>query len=159
MNLGRIFAFGLTLAMVTAAHAKYDRALDGKTKIWHNPPQSNLQASWSGDRDEKGYATGHGTLTWFRTTHSWETGSLLPATKYIQVAQYEGKMVDGKLEGSVVNTDSTGKTRHAKFAEGRKTTDWIAGAGSKSAKRTDQQVSKHTEPEAPAEGPAPAPKL
>src|SRR3954452_3855679 len=159
MNLGRILTFSLTLAMVTAAHAKYDRALDGKTKIWRNPPQSNLHASWSGDRDEKGYATGRGTLTWFRTTHSWETGSLLPATKYIQVAQYEGKMVDGKLEGSVVSTDAAGKTRHAKFADGRKTTDWIAGSGSKSSKRADQEVSKHAEPKAPAEGPAPAPKL
>jgi ketosteroid isomerase-like protein len=159
MNLGRTLICVLTLAMATAAQAKYDRALDGKTRIWHNPPQSNLQASWSGERDEKGYATGRGTLTWFRIERRWETGSLLPGTKYIQVSQYEGKMVDGRLEGSVVRTDSEGTIRHARFADGRKTTDWIAGSASKSTKRADQQVSKHMEPEAPAEGPAPAPKL
>jgi ketosteroid isomerase-like protein len=159
MNFGRILTCALTVAMATAAQAKYDRALDGKTKIWHNPPEPNLQASWSGERDEKGYATGRGTLTWFRIEHRWETGSLLPGTKYIQVSQYEGKMVDGRLEGSVVRTDSIGTIRRAKFADGRKTTDWTAGSASTAAKHADQQVSKHSEPEAPAEGPAPTPKL
>ena len=94
MNLRGILVVSMSLfGLASFAEAKYDRALDGKTKVWHNTPQRRVQASWSGDRDEKGYATGKGTLTWFRVQRSWETGSLLPKTKYVQVSQYKGKMV------------------------------------------------------------------
>ena len=146
-------------SLASFAEAKYDRALDGKTKVWHNTPQRRVQASWSGDRDEKGYATGKGILTWFRVQRSWETGSLLPKTKYVQVSQYKGKMVDGKLEGSVVTVDASGDTYHAKFADGQKAGDWIAGPARSSRKRAQQEAAAPKVSETPAEAPAPAPKL
>jgi len=167
MNSGRILFLGLTLVSAGVADAKYDRALDGKTKIWKDSSERQLEAAWSGDRDEKGYATGNGTLIWYRVNHTWETGSFLPGSKYIRVGESKGKMVDGKFEGSVVTVDAKGKTYHAKFADGEKTGDWIAGSGSGSSKKAKEQPSKpavaevaaNPEPAAPAEAPPPAPKL
>jgi ketosteroid isomerase-like protein len=161
MNVGRILLCSFTLVVVAnTAHGKtnYERALDGKTKIWHNAPQRRVQASWSGDRDDKGYATGKGTLTWFRLERTWLTGSLLPSTKYIQVSQYRGKMVEGKLEGSVVSVDASGNTYHAKFANGRKTGDWVAGS-LPSAHTPATEVASSNAPAPPAEAPPPVPKL
>src|SRR3984893_11836356 len=84
MNVGRILLCGLVLIVNAAsASAKYDRTIDGKTKVWHNVSQRLVQASWSGDRDGKGYATGRGTLTWYQVDRNWSTGSFLPASKYI----------------------------------------------------------------------------
>jgi ketosteroid isomerase-like protein len=159
MNVGRILLFSVVLAIAQTASAKYERALDGKTKIWHNAPERQVQASWSGDRDEKGYATGRGTLTWFRIERGWLTGSLLPSTKYIQVSQYTGKMVEGKLEGSVVNVTASGKTYHAKFADGSRTGKWVAGPSPTSRKPAEQEVAEIKPLEAPSEAPPPEPKL
>lgn len=155
----RILLLAVIVIAANSAHgAKYERTLDGKTKIWRIPSQRKLQASWSGERDDKGFATGRGTLTWFATTKKWETGSLLPATRYIEVSHYTGKMVEGKLEGPVVSVDSSGNTYHAKFADGRKTGDWIAGSGSLK-KHPKESESPPKVVEAPAEAPPPAPKL
>lgn len=169
MNLGRTVFIGLTLALAGVANAKYDRALDGKTKVWRDSGQQRFHVSWSGDRDEKGYATGKGTLTYYRAERSWETGSLLPETKYVPVRKYKGKMVDGKLEGSVT-TVSKGKTYRAKFEDGQKSSDWVAASDSSSKKKAAEEPAKPTvvvetapkpatEPAPPAEAPPPAPKL
>ena len=153
---GRILLFSMILvATSVASAAKYERTLEGKTKIQSIAPQERLRASWSGDRDENGYATGTGTLTWFRVQKTWETGSLLPSVKYIEVRQYSGNMVEGKLEGSVVSTDARGNTYHAKFEDGRKTTDWLAGSGS-SKKRSGDSESRPKIAKAPAEPAPPA---
>lgn len=157
--MGRILLFSAALAIAQTAFAKYEPALDGKTKVWHDAPARNVQASWSGDRDEKGYATGRGTLTWFRIKRGWLTGSLIPSTKYFQVSQYTGKMVEGKLEGSVVNVTASGKTYHAKFADGSRTGKWVAGPLPTSRKPAEQEVAETKPVEAPAEAPPPEPKL
>jgi ketosteroid isomerase-like protein len=142
----------------SAQAAKYERTLDGKTKIARFSNQGQLQASWSGDTDENGLATGRGTLTWFRVQRRWETGSLLPANKYIQVSQYTGKMVEGKLEGSVALVNANGKEYHTKFADGRKSSDWVAGpVTSKKQSEDIEQSAKVVE--TPAEAPPSAPKL
>jgi uncharacterized protein (TIGR02246 family) len=159
MIVGRILLCSVLLLVANAAYAKYDRALDGKTKVWHNTPQRGVEPSWSGDRDRKGFATGRGTLTWFKVQRSWLTGSLLPGMKYITVSQYTGKMIDGKLEGPVVSVDAKGNTYHAEFADGHKTGEWIAGSLPASKKHTDQDAGQPQVVEAPAEGPPPAPKL
>jgi ketosteroid isomerase-like protein len=170
MNPGRILFFGLTLAMASAVYAKYDRTVDGRTKVWRNQGQSRAPVSWSGDRDEKGYATGKGTLTYYRSVRSWETGSLLPDTKYVKVRELTGKMVEGKLEGSVT-TVSNGKTYRAKFADGAKSGDWVVSSETSSKKKeraaeervkpmvAQAETKPSAEPAPPAEAPAPAPKL
>ncbi|HJT81556.1 MAG TPA: nuclear transport factor 2 family protein [Chthoniobacterales bacterium] len=168
MNAGRIVFFGLTLLVASVAHAKYERAIDGKTKIWRDPAQQRMHLGWSGDRDKKGYATGKGTLTYYRTERNWETGSLLPQTRFIPVRKLKGKMVDGKLEGSVT-TVSKGKTYRAKFEDGEKTTDWVAASDSSSKKKAAEAPAKpaaavaeakpSVELAPPAEAPPPAPKL
>ena len=156
---GRILLLSLVLAVASSTQAaKYERTLDGKTKIVRFPNQGTLQASWSGDTDENGFATGRGTLTWFRVQRRWETGSLLPSNKYIQVSQYTGKMVEGKLEGAVAFVNARGDEYHAKFADGRKSSDWIAGPVT-SKKRSDEFEQPAKIAESPAEGPPPAPKL
>jgi len=161
MNLRGILIISLGVFGLTSfAEAKYDRALDGKTKVWHNVAQRRVQASWSGGRDEKGYATGKGTLTWFRAQRSWQTGSLLPKTKYVQVSQYKGKMVEGKLEGSVVSVGPNGKTYRAKFADGQRTGEWVASSAPSSRKSPEPESPRPKVAETTAgEAPAPAPKL
>ena len=179
MNAGRILALILAVAMPAYGASNYDRTIDGKTKIWHNSSEQGLQATWTGERDENGYATGRGTLTWFRVRHDWETGSRLPGSKYTQVTQYTGKMVDGKLDGQVVIVDAKGKTFHTKFADGEKSGEWIAGAPTKQKASDDSTTTKVAvvkprpspptvppttvtateEPPPPAEAPPPPPKL
>jgi ketosteroid isomerase-like protein len=161
MNVRRIFILAVSLGMAaTAAHAadKYERTLDGKTLVWHSAAQGRVQATWSGDRDDNGYATGRGTLSWYKARRSWLTGSLLPGTKYIQVSQYTGKMVEGKFEGSVVAVDRKGQTRHATFADGRKTSDWVAGPPPSSTKRSEKAVEPLKVAETSTEVPPAPPK-
>jgi ketosteroid isomerase-like protein len=160
MNVRWFFVFSILLvANAAQAKGKYERARDGKTRVWHNEPDRHVQASWSGDRDDNGYATGRGTLTWYRVQKTWLTGSLLPTTKYVQVSSFTGKMVEGKLEGSVENVAANGNTYHAKFADGRKKTDWIAGPLPSKQKAAIAESGPTVAIEAPAEAPPPAPVL
>ena len=160
MKLRNILVFGVALMVANPAQAasKYARTLDGKTLIWRDNAQRRFQASWSGDRDDNGYAAGRGPITWYQIRRTWETGTLLPSTKYIPVSRYTGKMVEGKLEGTVVTEDTTGKSYRAKFADGQKTSDWVAGTSSASKKRTAHAVSEAKPSGTPAEVPPAAPR-
>jgi hypothetical protein len=111
----------LVFANVAFGDGNYQRTKDGKTLVWNNHPKPGDEAKWSGDRDREGYASGFGTLTWYTTRES-ETGSANSAL----YAHYWGNMVRGKLNGPV-NSHSKGKTNHAVFAEGVRTTRWAAG--------------------------------
>ena len=91
----------------------YQRTKDGKTIVWNNDPKPGEAATWFGDRDAEGYATKVGTLTWYTAN----------GTVY---ARYFGNMVHGKFNG-MVNSHSRGKTDHAIFADGQRTTRWVAG--------------------------------
>ncbi|PYT94952.1 MAG: hypothetical protein DMG36_03415, partial [Acidobacteria bacterium] len=91
----------------------YQRAKDGKTIVWNNDPKPGDAATWFGDRDGEGYATKVGTLTWYTAN-----GALY--------ARYFGNMVRGKFDGPV-NAHSKGKTAHAIFVDGQRTTRWAAG--------------------------------
>ena len=152
-----------------AAGGRYQLTEDGKTLVWNNRPRAEDAASWSGDRDAKGYATGHGTLTWYLTERKIVIGSRLPTTKHIPVTSYSGKMVHGKLEGRVVNVDANGKTFHGTFANGRKTRDWARGRApipdrtdiasdqsrDESIRRAELVEAAEAKPQPPAEGPSP----
>jgi len=103
----------LFFAGTAFAEGKYQRTKDGKTMIWNNDPKAGDAATWFGDRDVEGYATKVGTLTWYNAN----------GTVY---ARYFGNMVRGKFDG-MVNSHSKGKTDHALFVHGQRTTRWAAG--------------------------------
>lgn len=92
-----------------AQAARYQRCKDGKTLVWNSQRGVAQEATWSGLRDVKNYATGEGTLIWYRL------GEV--------VNSYTGKMVQGKFEGLVIKEQ--GPTRlQAKFADGEKVGGW-----------------------------------
>lgn len=103
----------LILAIPTLAAGEYQKARDGKTLVWNANPRAGDEATWFGDRDREGYATGAGTLTWFTAK-----GSIY--------ARYFGNMAHGKFNGPV-NAHSQGKTAHATFVGGERTSRWLAG--------------------------------
>jgi hypothetical protein len=83
---------------------------EGGTFVWNNYPRPGDEASWSGDRDAEGYATGNGSITWFK--------------RGIFTTRYTGRMIRGKLDGSVTNEDANGKKFHGTFSNGVKSADW-----------------------------------
>ncbi len=137
----------------------YQHTRDRRTLIWNNYPSRDDEATWSGERDSNGYATGDGTLTWYRVQRAIVTGSNIPSAKgrtvgAVVINRYSGKMVRGRFDGPVVNVDASGKMFHGRFVNGTKANDWVAGP----LPRTDQQLNERVSKGAvnaqpPAEGP------
>jgi hypothetical protein len=154
----------LLLLLANGAHGggSYQRTKDGKTFVWDNSPKPHEAATWSGHRDTDGYATGSGTLTWYTVEQKMVTGTNLPSLRYTVISSFTGTMVHGKFEGSVVDLDPNGKKLHAKFVDGKRTGDWIAGVAPSKAEvatndeRRDEDVRRPElkEPSAPAEEPS-----
>ena len=118
----------LIFAKGTLADGTYQRTDDRKkTLVWNNDPKPEDAVSWSGDKDRDGYATGPGTLTWFRVDRKPMTGSNIFGNTKTPISNYTGTMAHGKLSGSVTTVDH-GKTYHATFADGRKKGSWMAGS-------------------------------
>lgn len=111
----------LLSVVVGQAEGTYQRTKDGKTFVWNEHPKSGEIATWSGGRDSDGYASGFGTLTWYRTQ---ETGAGEP--KQDLYAYYFGNMARGKFNGPV-NAHSKRTTSHALFTEGKRISPWAAG--------------------------------
>src|SRR6516164_4463918 len=110
----------------------YQHTRDQRAIIWNSHPRPGEEVAWSGDQDSKRYATGYGTLTWYKVQRAIVTGSNIlpstgPAVGAIVINRYSGKMVLGKFDGPVVNVDATGKVSHSTFVNGVKVTDWVAG--------------------------------
>ena len=103
-----LVALGASTAL-SAGH--YQRTKDGKVTVWNDDPKAGDTAAWSGGRDNEGFASGVGTLIWYTGD-----GALY--------ARYHGKMVRGKFDGTVDAT-SRGKTAHAVFAYGKRSTRWV----------------------------------
>jgi hypothetical protein len=138
----------LTLLFASGAYADgtYQRTEDRKKAlVWNNDPQPGDAATWSGDRDSDGYATGSGTLQWFRVERGFMTGSNIAGRKRTPISSYSGTMAHGKFEGGVMTVDH-GKTYHATYADGHKKGRWIAGPLISKAERAETA--------APAEKPA-----
>jgi hypothetical protein len=108
----RIIVFVLVVLSATASvHAgSYQRTKDGYAHVWNNYPRPGDEAMWSGGRDTNGYATGFGTLAWYK--------------KGTFVSKYTGTMVKGKFEGTVSNVDASGARYVGTFIAGSKTADW-----------------------------------
>ena len=137
----------------------YQHTRDRRTLIWNNYPRRDDEPTWSGQRDSNGFATGYGTLTWYRVQRAVVTGSNIPSSKgrtvgAVVINRYSGKMVRGRFDGPVVNVDASGKMFHGTLVKGTKANDWVAGP----LPRTDQQLSERVSrsavnPQPPAEGP------
>src|SRR5207249_6086500 len=137
----------------------YQRTRDGRTFVWNNYPKPGDEPTWSGGRDSNGYATGYGTVTWYRVHRAVVTGSNIPSSKghvvgAVVTNRYSGKMVRGKFEGAVLNVDAQGKTFHGRFVSGIKAADWVAGPLPATDQPLNERISKSAgNPEPPAEGP------
>src|SRR5437773_336837 len=117
----------LILAKGALADGAYQRTDDRKkTFVWNNNPKPDDTATWSGGRDAEGYATGPGTLQWFRTDRSFTTGSNVFSPKKTLISSYSGTMVHGKFSGGVMTVDH-GTTYHATFVDGHQNGRWTAG--------------------------------
>ncbi len=117
----------LILAKGALADGAYQRTDDRKkTFVWNNNPKPDDTATWSGGRDAEGYATGPGTLQWFRTDRSFTTGSNVFSPKKTLISSYSGTMVHGKFSGGVMTVDH-GTTYHATFVDGHNNGRWTAG--------------------------------
>jgi hypothetical protein len=148
------------LLFVNSAHGRgvYQRTKDGKALVWNNYPEAGDEATWSGDRDAHKYATGSGTLTWYRVERKVITGSYLPSVKgrTTLISRCSGEMVQGKFDGQVTIVDAKGKTFHGMFVDGNKSGDWAAGPPpAASEQRTNKSVRREADVEAPTEGPPP----
>ena len=131
MNAPRLVCLTLLLTLLFASGAyaggTYQRTENRKkTLVWNNDPQPGDAATWSGDRDADGYATGPGTLQWSRVERGFMTGSNIAGRKRIPISSYSGTMVHGKFDGGVTTVDH-GKTYHATYSDGQKNGRWIAG--------------------------------
>src|SRR5205085_9758049 len=127
--------------------------------IWNNYPRRDDEATWSGQRDSNGFATGYGTLTWYRVQRAIVTGSNIPSSKErtlgaVVINRYSGKMVRGRFDGPVVNVDASGKMFHGTFVKGTKANDWVAGPLPSTDQQLNERVSKGgVNAQPPAEGP------
>src|SRR5213595_323181 len=137
----------------------YQHTRDRRTLIWNNYPTRDDEATWSGERDSNGYATGYGTLTWYRVQRAIVTGSNILSAKgrtvgAVIINRYSGKMVRGRFDGPVVNVDASGKMFHGRFVKGTKANDWVAGPLPRTDQQLNERVSKGgVNAQPPAEGP------
>ncbi len=161
MNRRCLLVLSALLLFATSANCGgvYQRTKDGRAFVWNDFPQRGESATWSGARDPGGYATGYGTLTWYKRDQTIVTGSNIPSPSKGSIVRgrYSGKMIKGKLQGLVVNIEANGQTFHGTFVNGGKTSDWIAGPPPSSNQQFGQSVSKNAgnkEPAPPAAGPS-----
>jgi hypothetical protein len=144
----------------------YQRTKDGRTFVWNNFPRPGDAATWSGARDQNGYATGSGTLTWYKSERTIVTGSNIPspAKGNVMLNRYTGRMVKGKFQGLVVGADATGQTFHGTFVNGAKTSDrTVEAPPPANSQPSNQRITKsanaknatNAEPAPPAAGPPP----
>ncbi len=114
MNIRSLFVCGALLLFASVAYGagSYQRTRDGQTFVWNDSPERGEEATWSGKRDKKGFATGSGTLTWYKVEPTIVTGSnILDTRRYaVVINRYSGRMVRGKFKGAVAYVDANGKT-------------------------------------------------
>lgn len=145
MNVHRLFGLLglLSLLLITRAYAggAYQWTEDRKkARVWNNDPKPVDRASWSGKSDEQGYATGPGTLSWYKIDPGFMTGSNIAiGRKKTLISSYSGAMVRGKFSGTVTTVDH-GKTYHANFADGQRKGRWISGPAVSKAESAEPET-------------------
>src|SRR5262249_30538991 len=83
-------------------------------------PEPGEEATWSGKRDNNGFATGSGILAWYKVEPTIVTGSNILDTRRnaFVINRYSGKMVRGKFKGPVTYVDANGQRLKVTFANG-----------------------------------------
>jgi hypothetical protein len=165
MNGRWLFLCGALLPLVWgngafADEGTYQRSKDGKAIVWNSYPIPGESVEWSGKQDKEGYATGYGTVTWYKMARSNFTFS---KPHSVVSGRFSGKMVKGKLEGDVVKesagqsslirwTPATGDiTTHAKFAGGSRVSEWVTGPAAPNPSKTITASAKAPEESASPE--------
>jgi hypothetical protein len=180
-----LFVFSALLLFADGAYGgRYQLTKDGKFRVWNDQGGSKYEATWSGARGPNGYATGQGTLTWYRVERKIVTGSSIPSgrgARSVVLSRWSGKMVRGKFDGLVVNVIVNGGAFHGMFVDGSQVGEWAAGpvpgpsspaarrdesaslrqpdaTNIASDQRRDERVRRAELVEAPAEAPSPVQK-
>src|ERR1700676_4385654 len=106
-----LIAAALTVfAPAAFADGEYQHAKDGKTIVWNNDPKFGDEAAGSGDRANKEYATGFGTLTWYTgRKQTVKRLGILPVTESHIYGRYFGNMIRGKINAAV-NAHANGRS-------------------------------------------------
>ncbi len=124
MNTRSLFVCSALLLFASVGYGagSYEPTRDGKTLVWNDSPQRGREATWSGRRDNNGFAAGFGTLTRYQVEPTIVTGSNIPdARRYaVVISRCSGKMVEGKFEGAVTYVDANGKRLQASLVNGGK---------------------------------------
>jgi ketosteroid isomerase-like protein len=122
MNIRSFFVCGALLLFASVAYGagSYQRTREGPTFVWNDSPERGEEATWSGERDKDGFATGPGILTWYKVQPTIVTGSNIPDTRRyaVVISRYSGKMVRGKLNGVVTYIDTNGNRFQLTFVNG-----------------------------------------
>src|SRR5205807_996155 len=122
MNIRSLFVCSALLLFASVAYGagSYQRTRDGRTLVWNDSPKTGEEATWSGKRDKNGFATGSGTLTWYKVAPTVVTGSNIPDARRhaVVISHYSGQMVQGKFEGAVTYVGLGGKKSSATFVDG-----------------------------------------
>ena len=150
----------LVLAQFALA-GRYQRTKDRQIRVWNEHPERWDEAVWTGERDESGYATGKGILTWYQIARTTEIGSFIPSSRGhdLQVVRsFSGRMMQGRFDGEVVTSDPNGRKFHAKYAAGTRTGPWTSASETKEAPAEAPKpavaAASPSQPQPPAEAPA-----
>jgi ketosteroid isomerase-like protein len=165
MKIRSLFVCSVLLLFGSVAYGagSYQRTRDGKTLVWNDSPKRGEEATWSGKRDKYGFATGSGTLTWYKVEPTIVTGSNIPdARRYaVVINRYSGKMVQGKLKGAVAYVDANGKRLQPTFVNGGKRPVYSRAHAEQTPTPTPEQTATPTRKRTPAPAtstPTPAPE-
>src|SRR5262249_6427046 len=122
MNNRSLFVCGALLLFASGAYGAgaYQRTRDGQTFVWNDSPEPGEEATWSGKRDNNGFATGSGILAWYKVEPTIVTGSNILDTRRnaFVINRYSGTMVRGKFKGPVTYVDANGQRWKVTFANG-----------------------------------------
>jgi len=145
-----LLLFLLFSANRAQASGTFQRTRDGKAIVWNTDQQPGDEADWTGGADDRGYAKGEGTITWYKLDRVI-TGTNIPTERghSTMIATYTGTMVNGMFDGTVETIDSNGEKVHATFRNGRRRTDWAPGPastpaakGKKAARKSEESIAR-----------------
>ena len=88
----------------------YIRDKEQNSLIWDNDPNNETFASWVGNIDDNGFATGFGLIKWYEN-NMFQVG-------------YFGTMHAGRLNGFVKSFDLKGNYKQGHWTDGKRESDW-----------------------------------